>query len=257
MAFSDLYGEALTRELSSADTTELFTTARRKQGINDGMQEFIRLTGCLTRFADMGITTGVQEYDLDGLTSGRYIMLAPEGCVLRQFTGATLTGYLSGDDFVRRDIPQLDAEEPGWRLASAGTPASYYVQEVAGAVNVGLVPSPSVTSGQTWYLRATYVAKADVLTNDSDTPFSVDGDYNATLWPWYPALVHFAASKLEELRKNYAVADRQRQLFASYVADFLQRRKRRPGAQFVRMARNYLGEASGAASRPPDPRRWP
>jgi hypothetical protein len=47
--FSSLWGRLLTQELGTDDSTQLFTDARRKAAINDGIREFADLTECFVR----------------------------------------------------------------------------------------------------------------------------------------------------------------------------------------------------------------
>lgn len=56
MIFSDLYGTQLDIELGSADRTQLFTTARRKKAILDGMHNFERTTSCTPAYGSIALT---------------------------------------------------------------------------------------------------------------------------------------------------------------------------------------------------------
>lgn len=249
--FVELYGDLLDTELGSADRTELFTTVRRKAAINAGQAEFARLTGCLPVRGTIAVVDATAEYGLEAaFTSFRE--LAQDPVELLTNDGTTDT-WFTGDDFVRRDIVWLDQHEPGWRTASAGTPMAYYVREGSGEVYLGLYPAPDIPGGETWTLYVTYQAQPTDMSLDADVPYTLSSNAKVSLAPWHIALVHFAASRLEKLRRNYAIEDRQRQLFASYVADYLSRKGRRPGGQRVSLARNYY--RMGAAD--PDPYSYP
>jgi len=97
------------------------------------------------------------------------------------------------------------------------------------------------------------------MTDDAHEPFSVVAGTSPlkVLRPWHQALVHYAAALLEPLRKNYAGEQRQRQLFAAQVADYLQR-QRPKGGQTVKLSRHYYRDARRRGSdRGYDIRIWP
>lgn len=253
-AFSTLYGDLLDIELGSADRTQLFTTVRRKASINRAQQEFVRLTECFTKRGTISLSDATSEYDLDA-TLTDFLWMAREGVEILHNDGSTDT-WIAGDDLVQRDIDWLNRHEPGWRTASAGTPMAWYLRSSGGDTQLGFYPAPDIEIGHTWTAYCTYVADPPTLSDDADEPFEVSGDVLIRLRPWHQALVHFAASELEGLRKDEARKDRQRQLFAAYVADYLQK-QRKKGGSLLSFARNYWREASGYSDRPPDPRRWP
>lgn len=238
--FLELYGVLLDRELGSVDNT-LFTTVRRKAAVNEGQQEFVRLTGCLTREASISLSDDDAEKDLEVvITADDFLRFAPTGARLKHVSGST-TRYLAGDDFSRRDEVWLDKFNPGWRSASSGTPTAYYLREDGGAVYLGLTPPLSISGSDTWTLYVPYVALPADMSADADLPFTVATNAKKTLRNWHQGLAHFAAARLESLRKNYQAYDRQMQLFNSYVADYLQQ-QRRPGGTHVVPMRDYLGE---------------
>lgn len=251
MTFLELYGEALSHELGSDDTTQLFTTARRKSAINEAQDEFNRQTECFQKRATIALSDGTAEYDLEGSFTD-FLWLGKDDVEVLHNDGTNDTWY-SGPDLPRRDIPWLNRHEPGWRQASAGTPRMYYLREHGGNVYLGFYPAPDVEVGHTWTAYVTYVADPPDMSADGDEPYTLSSNVLIRLRPWHKALVHFAAGKLESLRRNYAVEDRQRQLFAAYIADYLQK-QRRKGGQFVSLAREYRRSES---ERPPDPYRWP
>lgn len=241
-AFSELYGILLDRELGSLDT-QLFTTVRRKAAINEAQREFVRLTGCLTRQATIALSDNDSEKDLEAvITADDFLMLTKDGVQLKQVSGST-TRYLAGPDFPRRDVPWLDRHMPGWRSASPATPQAYYIREDGGQVFLGFAPPLNITGSDTWSALVPYVAYPSDMSADADEPFTVSSNAKRTLRQWHQGLVHFAAARLELLRKNYPAYDRQMQLFNTYVTDYLQK-QRRPGGQHVLMERDYLGDAS-------------
>lgn len=147
-----LYGERLDRELGTGDRTNLFTTARRKDAINQGQLEFAKQTGCYVRWIDLALTDGVAEVDLDAtsaLADGDFLDFSIEPAEYVYTDSAGVITSVSGDDeFPRRDITDLNRHEPGWRNADASqTPSAWYVRENAGSTYIGLYPAPSITAG--------------------------------------------------------------------------------------------------------------
>lgn len=254
-AFSELYGERLTRELGSEDTSELFTTARRKAAVNEAALEFCKQTECFIRQVDVDLTDDTREYDLESvISSDDFMWIASQGVEYAFTDSDGNVSYRSGKDFPRKDIPLLNREYSNWRNVSATEfPSSYYIRKDGGKTYLGLSEPPSIGGSESAKVILPYVAKPTEITDDSEVPFSVSADALETLEPWLQAIVHKAAALLEPLRKNYAARDMQNSLFAAAVADYLQ--KQRPkGGQSALLARNYYKEARGGMSRRVDPR---
>jgi hypothetical protein len=256
--FLQLYGDYLDIELGSGDRSALFTTARRKDAINRGEQEFAKQTECYTRSVSIPMVDGTREYELtDYITIVNFQAIAKDG-VEYVFTDADgNVSYRSGDDFPRRDLELLNREYSGWRSSeSASFPQSYYIREDADVVALGLSEPPALESGESASVTLPYVAIPPGMTDDADQPFSLTGsDPKQMLAPWHQALVHYAAALLEPLRKNFDGEQRQRQLFAAHVADYLQRKRKRGGSRVV-FARDYRGEAHGRGSLYGPQRDW-
>lgn len=262
--FLQLFGEYLDAELGSADRSNIFTTAKRKDAINRAHLEFAKQTGCFQRVATITVVDGTQEYDLDAtgiISAGDYIDVAPQGPEHKYTDSGGSITYTAGEDFPRIDIPQLNRESSGWRSTTAVSekPTSWYLREDGGSLYFGLVPVPDIGAGDSAVVTLPYLAIPPDMTDDAHEPFSVvmGTSPKRTLRPWHMALVHYAAALLEPLRKNYQAEKRQRELFAGMVADYLQ--KQRPkGGQRVTFARNYYAEMRTRfqGSRV-DPRSWP
>ena len=254
-AFSELYSERLTRELGSDDTSELFTTARRKAAINEAALAFVVETECFVRQVDITLSDGTREYDLEAVISADdYLDIAKQG-VEYAFTDANGdVTYRSDKDFPRKDIPQLNRGNSGWRnAADSNYPASWYIRKDGGKVYLGLSEPPDIGVSESAKVILPYVARPTEITDDSEVPYTVSADALETLEPWLQGIVHKAAALLEPLRKNYAARDMQNNLFAAVVASYLQ--KQRPkGGQSVHLARNYYKDARGGLSRRVDPR---
>lgn len=258
MTFLQLYGEGLNRELGSDDTTALFTTARRKQAINDAQLEFAKQTECFQKTVSLTMVDETQEYDLEAIVADDYIDLAKGGVEYVYTDADGNVTYRSGDEFARTELDILNREEPGWRDADSTTlPDGWYIREHAGKVYFGLTQKPDVTAPATATVTVPYLAIPVEMTSDSHEPYSLTAgsDPKRALRPWHQALVHYAAALLEPLRKNFPAEQRQRALFAGFVADYLQRHRPRNGTR-ITMARNYRGEARGRFfSDRTDPRR--
>lgn len=247
MTFLQLYGEALTIELGSADTSSLFTTARRKKAINDAQTEFAKQTECFAKSTSLTMADGTQEYDLEAvIAADDYLALAKDGVEYVYTDADGNVQYASGDDFPRLDLDLLNKERVGWRNASsANLPSAYYFREQGGSVYFGLAEAPSIGAGASATVTLPYLALPPEMSSDSDEPFSDTAGSNPkrSLRPYHQALVHYAAALLEPARKGYAAEQRQRAIFAGFVADYLQRHRRRAGSR-ITVARNYRGEAS-------------
>jgi len=245
--FLQLQGELLSRELGSDDTTVLFTSTRRESAINAAQLEFVKQTECYTKELSITLANGTQEYDLDSdaVLGGDFLWIASQG-IEHSFTDSSANvTYTAGEDFPRVDIETLNEQTPGWRnTSSSNRPQSYYIREAGGNVYLGLYPKPLIGAGESAAVRVPYVAVPPDMSQASHEPFSITagGNVKQTLRPWHQALVHYAAALLEPLRKNYAGEQRQRQLFAAYVADYLQRHRPK-GGHVVKLSRRYYAEA--------------
>jgi hypothetical protein len=173
-------------------------------------------------------------------------MLAPQGIALKKVSGSTTT-YYAGDDLPRRDVVWLDRFNAGWRTATPGTPTAHYIREDGGQVLLGFTPAIDVTGSDVWSAIVPYVCLPADMSAEADEPFTVNSNAKRTLRQWHQALAHFAAARMEELRKNYQAVDRQMKLFNSYVQDYLQQQRRRPGGQHVTMSHNYLASTRRGA----------
>jgi hypothetical protein len=252
MTFADLYGAQLNIELASSDTTQLFTTARRKKAINDAQLAFVRQTNCTKRYGQITMVDGTGEYNVVTTLTDFLRLLAPPSI---KVVTSTRTYYIQGkDDFPRRDPEWLDWQEPNWRAADAGTPASWYQRREGGIDYLGVTPPPDITAPDAWTLLVPYLGRPADMSADSDQPFKIGTNVLARLEPYHQGLVHFAAALLEPLRKGYAAAERQMNLYAGYTADFITQ-ARAEGPDQITIERTYYGESrSGRAL---DPRRWP
>jgi hypothetical protein len=249
--FVDLYSTQLDIELASEDTTELFTTARRKKAVQDAELAFVRLTGCTKRYGSLSIVDETQEYDLEAALTD-YIRMAGAPSIKIVESGVD-DRYIQGDDLVRADPEELDVEESGWRATSSGTPTRWYEKQNGGTVNLGFHPKPNVATGETWTVIVPYIATPTAMSAGTDVPFTIATNAVLRLSPYHQALVHYAASVLEPLRKNYSGAQRQMQLFAAYVSQYLQQ-ERKDGSDQIRLKRDYYARSS---TRPHDWRTWP
>lgn len=243
MTFLTLYGTALDAELGTDDRTSLFTTAKRKAAINDGQRWFNNETACLIRTGSFSVTDGTSEYDLEAqISAGDFIRLSPkQSPEIWVEKAATDTRYFAGDSFQRRDVEYLNRYEEGWRL-STGYPESWYLRAEGGTTLFGIYPQPDVLTGETWTAKVPYVAEPADMTLDADIPFTVSGNALIAVEPWHDALVYYAASELEKLRKG---TDRSLYFFQraqARVQDYMDK-KRVPGGKPVRLARSYRQDA--------------
>lgn len=252
MTFVQLYSTFLDIELASSDTTQLFTTARRKAAINEGQKAFARDTDCLKRYGTISVVDGTGEYDVEAALTD-FIRLFEDPSI--KIVDSSDTRYIQGNDLPRKTTAQLDWEHPGWRAADAGTPMAWYERLDGGSTYIGLTPAPDVGSGETWTILVPYVALPADLSADADVPFTVSSDAPVRLSAYHKALVHYAAAELEPLRKNYAGVQRQMTLYNSYIARYLED-ERAAGPDQITLMRGYYDE-SRRQTRAVDWRRYP
>jgi len=252
--FSHLYSSGLDYELGSADSTRLFTTARRQNSINEGLQEFADLTECFTRQSTVTCSNAVGEYNLIStvmMPGGDFSRLAKQRPEYRLVSSGSSgsTRHVSGEAFERRDVEWLNQYEPHWRQSTgADLPRFYYERMDGGRRLIGLYPPPTIGTSESGFLTVPYVARPQVMTSDTDVPFAIASTavgpstgIRQDLTPYHQAAIHYAAHKLEKLRKNEVQSQRQLQLFLSYVQRWLFAMKPK-GGQTIKHARSYFAE---------------
>jgi hypothetical protein len=247
--FSALYEDALHTELGTNDTSVLFTGARRKHAVNEGLRQFADLTECLVRQSTITATSNVQEYNLNStlvLPAGDYLRVASQGPVFQTSDSNGLTRSLAGDDFLQVSIPFLDHAQSGWRSTVAAYPTGWYLRSSGGGLFFGLTSplSLSTSSTETAQIILQYVANPSSLTADTSVPYTGRND----LLPYHQALVHYAAHDLEKLRKDWEASDRQLKKFQGYVQRYLDAHRPK-GSRTVRAAVSYFRRARGGMDR--------
>jgi hypothetical protein len=255
MQFSELYGAALDHELGSYDTTQLFTTARRKYAINRAQKEFARLAKIsLSREVILPLITGQARYDFDAASLNRFVSFGRAPLRLRHTVAAT--GAVSATPVLVRSVAYLDEVKPGWRdSTSRGVPENVGHDPVNGVNWLVCLPIPSVTPSETWDLIVPIQANAADMQNDTDVPF----DGRPDIEPFHWGIAHFAASVLERLRKDPEAEQAQVQKFGAYLEDWNAKSTSPPGAhKTILKQRDYLGEVArrrGGIAVQDDPRR--
>ena len=242
MTFLALYDTALDIELGTA-ATDLFTVVLRKAAINEAQDDFARKTGCTKRYASIPITDAEDEYALNSLIAGLdFIRLAGPPSI--KIVDGSDTTYIQGpDDFPQRGVEELDRLSAGWRATSAGTPTCWYLRDDGGDTLLGMNPPPDVGATEVWTWIVPYVADPPDMSAAGDQPFTLGGTVLQRLVTYHQGLVHFAAARLEPLRKNYSGVQRQMQFYAGYVAQYFQdQRKTEP--ETLTLSRNYFGESA-------------
>jgi hypothetical protein len=250
--FADLYATLLDYELGTNDSAILFLTARRKACVNEGLREFADLTDCWQRESTIAIVNGQTVYNLNSTTvvpDGDFVRITADGPSYRYVDASSNVQVRAGDEFPRRDVPWLNSIVPGWPESTGAThPESWYLGSQDGQLNLGLYPPASVSTDSTAALVVPYVARPSSLTADTSVPFTdTAGIARGDLRPYHQAAVHYAAHKLELLRKDTQASDRQMQKFLGYVQKFLQQR-RKPAGDTIRPARSYFTRASARAA---------
>lgn len=253
MNFDALTGSALDLELNSADSTQLYTSTRRSQAINDGYEEFCALTKCLVRQSTITCSCNTVEYNVlsTGVlqnSSDDFMELASQGVEYRLASsgGSSIvsTRIVAGDDFHQLPIQHRNRYDAGWRISTVAVdlPSGYYVRPDGPNLFIGLANPPSIGSSETGRLIVPYVMRGKPMTSTSDQPFTVNSSVRTDLLIYHKALPHYAAYKLLPLIGDYEGSNAQLQKFLGYVTRYTQG-QRPKGGQHVTMARNYLRDA--------------
>lgn len=245
--FSQLYGDDLTTELGTNDTSVLFTDARRKHALNQGYRQFADLTECFQKRSTITVSSSAQEFNLNSSAtlagSSGFLRIAGEGPVYITTDTAGNQQILAGEDFPQRAIPYLDSADPGWRSTQTpGTPSGWYLRDNGGSQFFGLDCPADVSTSETAELLIPFVANPSSMTSDTAIPFAVSTNYRNDLYPYHQGLVHYAAHQMEKLRRDDERADRQMKLFLGYVERYVMQHRKK-GANGVRTARSYFKDA--------------
>lgn len=238
MTFVDLYGEQLDIQLSSADRTGAFATARRKREVNNGMREFVRVTECVKKNGTIAVVDGQATYDLEASFSDYWFLSKAEGISIAITNGTTTRYLVEGKHLTRVDKRRLDREHPNWRAATATTPKIIYIDEEGGTTLLGLYPPLDLQSGETATITVPYVPEVADMSGDSDEPWTFAGNVVKRLRPWRLACSHYAAYKLEWARKSYTSAKEQLAFFNAFVKDYFDKQEI-PGGDVVAFAHDY------------------
>ena len=237
MDFKALYGEALDFELGSYDTTELFTTARRKLAVNRAQREFARLTQCYVREFEIPVVSGQGSYEIETVTGDTFVNFSRRPTALLRTKG----GQLTRTPLQRHDVPWLDLHKPGWRdTGTTGVPEIVAYNPDGGLSVLVLTPRPTVAAGETWSLWLSFLATPADMVSDTDVPFRHAADSLTSLEPYHWALAHFAASLMERLRKDTDAVEKQLTLFGAYVQDYSGSQRPRGSHNRVGQQRDYL-----------------
>ena len=250
--FSQLWGDDLTTELGTSDTSVLFTDARRKHAVNVGYRQFADLTECFVKRSTITVSSSAQEFNIGSTSnlsgSSGFLRIASEGPAYITTDTAGNQQILAGDDFPQVAIPQMDGDDPGWRSTSTpATPTGWYLRENGGALYFGLDTPADVSTSETAELLIPFVCNPSSMTASTDVPFAVSTNYRRDLVPYHQGLVHYAAHLMEKLRRDDERADKQLQLFMGYVQRYLQD-KRKKGGKGVRTSKNYFKDSRGIRS---------
>lgn len=245
--FAALYTDAIDTELGTNDSQVLFTTARRKHGINEGYRQFLDLTECVTKRCTVTVSSSAREFNLNSslvVPGEDFLRVADEGpAFLKYDTAGTVVLSLAGDqDFPQREVQWLDAADNGWRSTNVATPTGWYERQDGGAKYFGLDCPADVSTSETAELVIPYVPNPSSMTSDTDVPFTFSGLTRRDLVPYHQGLVHYAAHKLEKLRKDTEASDRQLQAFLGYVQRYIQA-TRPKGPRAVRTSKSYFRDS--------------
>lgn len=261
MTFSQLYGTKLDRELGSSDRTQRFSTALRKEYVNEGQRVFNEHTSCFVKRASIALVDSQAEYDVEStgvITAGDYLWPSKTTASLKRYDGSGTDpsdySYIEGDGLPFKAEEELNHTRPNWRAESPGTPECWTMRDDGGSQYVVLVPPPDVPAAETWTLLWPYVALPPDMSADGDQPYSVSSNPRTTLIPYHEGILYYATAQCEKLRKDVEREDRAMKKFAGVVLKFQADSQPKRGSQ-IRLAVNY--RARLRMPRPPDPLRFP
>lgn len=245
MTFERLYAQELTLLLNDSDSNTLFTSTRRQQAVNDGVQEFADLTECYVRRSTIAVSCNTTEYVLSTISD--FSRISPMGLAEYWHTssgGSSISKFtqLAGKDFPRRDELWLNRHDPAWRTSTTPVdfPRAHYIRTDGGRVLLGLSEPPDVGSSDTVRLIVPYVARPQDMTASTDVPFTdTAGNRRQDLTPYHLAVAHYAAYKLLPLQGRLPESAHHYQVFQTYVERY--RSDARPrGGQYVTLAGDYF-----------------
>lgn len=245
--FEQLSKDDLHRELGSNDTQVLFTGARRRHAINEGLRQFADLTECYIRRSTIACSSGSQEFNLTStsvIPDGDFIRIASEQPFFEISDSNGVRQTLSGALFPQVSIPFLDHADQGWRSTVLSYPTGWYHRSSGGAMYLGLDHPLYLSTGstETACLTVPYVAQPSSMTSSGTEPFTLNGQTRSDLRPYHQALVHYAAHDLEKLRKDKEASDGQLKKFLGYVERYVTA-TRPKGNRTVRTAVAYFRRA--------------
>jgi hypothetical protein len=250
--FERLYKDELSIALNNSDTSQLFTSTRRQQAINDAAEEFADLTECLVRYSTIACSCNVTEYMVlsSAVGSTDFSRFGKAGLEYVHTSSNGYVTHLSGDDFPQRDLVWRNRYEPGWRASTTPvlTPSGWYRREDGGNLYIGLNEPPKIGSSETGKILVPYVARPAPMTSTGDEPFTVNSSVRTDLRTYHKALPYYGAYKLLRLMGDLQGANENLQTFLGYAARYTQAQRPR-GGQHVTMARGYLGEARSGLDR--------
>lgn len=255
--FSSLYSGRLDRELGTDDSTTLFTSARRKAAVNEGIEQFAELTDCWQRTSSITLISGTAEYDLStSIVAGDFVRFSHEQVQFRYTDTSANRQVFAGDDLLRRDVDWLNRYRPGWQISTLAStlvqlPDVYYLRNDGAKTLLGFSPTPCFgSSNQTADAIVPYSARPVPLTSDTQEPYQSNGDLRV----WHQAVVHYAASQLEKLRRDQPASQNQLQLFILWVQRFQASRRIHNGLGLT-MGRSYFRSSRQTSVLTKDPRR--
>lgn len=173
------------KDQSTVNTRQQFSDATMLSFLNDGQREANSIGWLLQSTTTISLTAGTTLYSL------------PSDFMATQFV------LYKNMALPQTSLNQLNADNPGWFSAAAGTPIKYYVY-AGNPSRIGFYPAPTTAAAST--VTVFYVQQPTELTTTSQTPFNSW----PILTPYHSGLVYYlvyrAYSALEEtdLAAQYA-----------------------------------------------------
>ena len=173
------------------------TDTEKKQWFNDACLDMVRKTYCLKTYALWSAVADQRGYVIDTVAPN-FLLVDPDEGVLWQD---------SADDWHRLEATNqnwLDENlGSSWRNSdNTGDPTRYYlyVHPTSGLM-IGF--DPITDTSDTDVLRMTYIMKPNILSTNTDVPFSL----NSTLSTYHPLIVAYGLWKAKQKRGKFSQAE--------------------------------------------------
>lgn len=211
MNLGDLYKwcTACVPEADEGVIPSVSTTLLDKRSIlNEGASEFVKLTRCLPKEANINVTAGNPTYSL--------ISNVPDFLEMREegvWHYRTVSNTSTWERLAPTTVRELDQRFSNWRTQSASDTIRYYWED-GDTIGLFYTPSTAVTGG----LKVYYYAMPSDMSSATDYPFTGNvrstrlGNYEKALLVYYEyralGILGYKDDATNKQREFYLLADK-------------------------------------------------